>query len=387
MTLARSRMSREDEEFKEADAILQDALPRLAIGAPLSVIRALVLPPAIPSREEAAAEPIPSAHLPLSSYMVWQGETLFQVNRLLLTPDTPPLVAFASGISRKDFGSGGKCWDGSLALARWIAYRAAAGESPVAGKRVLELGAGCSGLPGIVACRDGDAASVVVTEAPIELAAMLRRSVALNVVGHPTSARISVRRLVWRAPGSGRENESVGSGAGVDNTKGRSVVETSSATINDTRYDGLQSVKAWKSSVAEIDLPSIPADVILAAEPIWAGCDPMPLVHTIKRCLLHGRGEHFQVHRPSEHMEQGNNFSEGGYGVCFIVMPEGGRGAEDELKAAGTEVGLRWSVTPLPVAKPLPRPAATSTGKGAFEACCDTPGEAFWLYEARLNGL
>ena len=321
-------MSPETAEFRDADALLQDALPSLPLDAPLSAIRALVLPPASSKEKETADQPIPPQHLPPSSCMVWQRETLFQVDRLLVTPDTPPLVAITSGISRRDLGSGGKCWDGSLALARWIARRAAASESPVAGKRVLELGAGCSGLPGIVACRDGGAASVVLSEGPEVLVEMLRRNAAINIGGErAANADISARQLVWTrtkvATGGGGVRPVEEGGAAYEAPSTSSI----STSTSDEGGKGNRSVGRRDSEVETTEATSVAADVILAAEPIWAGCDPVPLVETIQRCLLLG----------------------GSTGVCFIVMPRGGRGVEERLVREAQAIGLLWSSSPLPV--------------------------------------
>ena len=97
--------SPEDEEFLEAEAILRRTLPRLPRGSPLSAIRALVLAPE--GGEGDSPAPLPS------SCMFWEGNTLLQVERLVVTPLDPlPVLAVSSGISRRDLGSGGKCWEG-----------------------------------------------------------------------------------------------------------------------------------------------------------------------------------------------------------------------------------------------------------------------------------
>ena len=302
-------LTAEDTEFLEADALLATSLPRLPKGVPLTEIKDLVLP--TPDKP--------------SSCMFWEGDdTLLSVERLVVTPDTPPLVTVVSGISRKDLGSGGKRWDGSLAMARWIARCAADGESPVEDKCVLELGAGCAGCPGIVSWRDGGAKKVVVTEGPAPLVDMLRRNLLLNEIevggNHDSSRTISACQLIWKCS---QRCESDDGAAG----KGRA------------------------AGGAPATPRTIGADVILAAEPIWAGCDPRPLVETIQRCLLLGRQNRLAEEREKGAEAECHDVEEKdkGCGVCYIVMPRGGRGAEGALKEAGTKIGLIWKTQGLPL--------------------------------------
>ena len=138
---------------------------------------------------------------------------------------------------------------------------------------------------------------------------------------------------------------------------------------------------------------TLAADVILAAEPIWAGCDPLPLVQTIRRCLLAGQrareenGERRQgalICSDDEANDSGNSNGDSdgdgngncGGGVCFIVMPRGGRGAEDALLAAGRAIGLHWASTPLPL---------LSSGDAAATASSDEWDDEFMLHEVRVQ--
>jgi hypothetical protein len=129
------------------------------------------------------------------------------------------------------------------------------------GKRVIEIGSGAAGIPGIVAARIG-AIAVTLTECYPRLLIALRRNVDLNV----DVTNVGVEHLDWTEP---LLPHRIGS-----------------------------------------------ADVVLGSEVIWKGCDPMPLVTTIHNLLVPRSGR------------------------AFIILPDGGRGAEEHFLSAAASIGL-----------------------------------------------
>jgi len=159
-----------------------------------------------------------------------------------------------------------------------------------------------TGIPGIIAARDLCASKVAVTDALPKLVDSLSRNIKLNLgeSGLDQSAPVEgaaavqgcpveARRLDWAefsgvSPGcSGSEPLDQPLGVGCEDLRGN-------------------------------------VDIVLGAEVIWAGCDPCPLVLTIRDLLKPGAGV------------------DGG--LAFILMPQGGRGAEVPLLACARDLGL-----------------------------------------------
>lgn len=85
-------------------------------------------------------------------------------------------------------------WNGGRHIARMIAR----GELPVAGRRVLEFGAGAA-VPSVVAALCG-AAHVAATDFPEEpVLAPIRRNVAENIPDPAVRARVAVHGFLWGA--------------------------------------------------------------------------------------------------------------------------------------------------------------------------------------------
>jgi len=114
-----------------------------------------------------------------SSVVFWLGSELHILEDLDVGDDGFNLhvLSRAIGTGSECGGSGTKRWEGSLALGRWLAKRQADCSSDF---RVLELGSGCAGIPGLVAHHILGCSQVVLTEAREQLLEDLRRNVALN---------------------------------------------------------------------------------------------------------------------------------------------------------------------------------------------------------------
>ena len=127
-------------------------------------------------------------------------------------PGMPAAVTLRPGVGR---GTGAKLWTGGILLAEWLA-RGAGGLCATADARqcapvklqgmdVLELGAGCTALPAIVAARRG-ARSVVSTDLHADLVRAMEANLARNgVLATPCSARArgvaEARVLDWLTVG------------------------------------------------------------------------------------------------------------------------------------------------------------------------------------------
>jgi predicted nicotinamide N-methyase len=100
-------------------------------------------------------------------------------------------------------GTGASLWDGSVLLAQQLLQLHAQGVPGLHG-RVLELGAGCSGVPSLAAARLGcfdecwatDGGSEDIEDNLIDL----RRNLDANGAGVAGAAGVQVRRLEWGAP-------------------------------------------------------------------------------------------------------------------------------------------------------------------------------------------
>mmetsp|Transcript_53801 Transcript_53801/g.106727 ORF Transcript_53801/g.106727 Transcript_53801/m.106727 type:complete len:355 (+) Transcript_53801:179-1243(+) len=288
-------MNPEEEEFRAAEALLisSDELPHLSDTASTSEVRALVWGDGFISLSKRS--------LP-ESVMFFQGDDIYMVECIELTHDSPPLILQSFGPTQS-IGSGQKCWEGSLALGRWLRAKATCQpganepEIQLNGKVVLEIGAGCAGVPGLVAARDCGACHVLLTDVQPRLLQSLARNAhlcglrvtdnAMDTAGggfhsSDSSCRVSVQRLDWAETS-----------------------DSNSVALNNN------------------------VDVILGAELIWRGDDPRPLVATIKRLL-----------RPPSRDALG--------GVALILMPVGGRGAEASLLGEAFAAGLSRETLALP---------------------------------------
>ena len=90
--------------------------------------------------------------------------------------------------------TGGAVWPASLVLARAVA----AGRVPVAGAKVLELGAGASGVPGLVAAASGAAAVALSDFEPAAVEVLAANAAA-------SRRRVTAERRVWGAGAVGRD--------------------------------------------------------------------------------------------------------------------------------------------------------------------------------------
>jgi predicted nicotinamide N-methyase len=100
-------------------------------------------------------------------------------------------------------GTGASLWDGSVLLARQLQQLHAQGDPALRG-RVLELGAGCSGVPSLAAARLGCFDEVWATDGGSEDVednlVDLRRNLDANGAAVTGAAAVQVRRLEWGAP-------------------------------------------------------------------------------------------------------------------------------------------------------------------------------------------
>jgi len=105
--------------------------------------------------------------------------------------------------SSHEHGTGSRLWLGGMILAEWLWHRYCLdSDSPVTGKRVLELGAGFCGLPAIIAAKSG-ASHVIASDGVLEVWQQLVRNVA--------SLGVEARHLRWGidSPSSGEPAEVV----------------------------------------------------------------------------------------------------------------------------------------------------------------------------------
>jgi hypothetical protein len=210
-------MNPEEEEFSKADSVLDNAdLPQLHF---FSV--------------EAVREIIGESRN--NNELFRLEHEIMMIERFPLSADRY-LFAMSHGVSRQDTKSGGVCWEGSHILALWLLSHFP--ETAFRGKVVLELGAGCTGLPGLALASIRHPQHVYLTESKTRLVETLRRNVELNFIIEST---ITVTKLDW----------------------------------DDSNDD--ESAEAHKNRGS--------IDVILGAELLWAGFDPCPLVRLIHRTL------------------------------------------------------------------------------------------------------
>ena len=215
-------LSPEEEEFQHANQVLEECLLELSADATVPEVRALV--------------DDPSSSTPQLFKMDGQICAVERVRIGGAVVEELVLQSFA--VSLADVRSGGARWGGSVALARHLS----ASPGLVAGKSVLELGAGSTGVPGLVASCCG-ARQVVLTDSLPKLVETLGRNVSLN--------RVLVQR----------------------------------SGVKDISTECLDWTEISARGVGENALPSGAFDVVLGSELIWAGVDPRPLVQAIGTLL------------------------------------------------------------------------------------------------------
>jgi hypothetical protein len=190
---------------------------------------------------------------------------------------------------------------------------------PLQGKVVIELGAGCSGLPGLVAARDCGASHVVLTD---KLPKLLK-SLVQNA--HLCGLRVT-------GDDSGDEGGSGGSGKGGGVRAAASVQSETPCEVSVQHLDWAAATSIVDESGASLDGK---VDVILGSEVIWKGVDPKPLFATVTRLLK------------KPHVDSATGKKVEG-GVALVLMPRGGRGAETQLLDEASTVGLSRETLTLP---------------------------------------
>ena len=249
-----------------------------------------------------------------------------------LPPPTVPssttmdVVVQSFGVTLASLGSGGKRWEGSVVLAQWLLAQP---DEFLRGKTVVELGAGCTGIPGIAAALTCRPSSVHLTEHEPRLIRSLEENVRLNrhkaeadcvsegggegggggegESGDVHCAFVEVGQLDWDALAEDVSG-SAGAGGGIDGDGGRA-----------------QGGDAFKTPHT--------FDLVIGAELIWAGCDPTGLCTTCQHLLA-----------PD--------------GTAIVLLPKGARGSEaaffDGMAAQGLEVSTSevdsWLVNGMGVA-------------------------------------
>lgn len=266
-------MTPEDEEFMEADSVLQQApIPRIPYDGSLESIRNLVVAD--------------------NSCVFYHGE-LLSIIELIKIPLTPITLFIQSYGNAFDMGSGRGVWDGSIIFGSWLCAKFNNGCIPhISSERrlkVLELGAGCSGVPGLCISHVYQNSLVVLSDAQSTLIGGLEQNIRLNDLRSASddSDCVSAQILNW----NDHEQADFGVKWNVSNSRNESELGK--------------------------------ADVIIGAELLWAGCDPVPLLMTISKCL------------DSHH------------GIAYILMPKGGRGVEVSFLDTSTKLGFKVETVEL----------------------------------------
>jgi predicted nicotinamide N-methyase len=175
-------------------------------------------------------------------------------------------------------GSGHKVWEAATLLGRYLCERHA---EVVDGRSVLELGAGCGGLPGIVASRF--ARSVIITDKVEELLANVRFNVHINA--HINNGSDG------GGGGGGSCDEEEEEASTARRSSGNSSVEETTACEN-IATDVLDWATAPHFASHDLEQPStapslLPTniDLILCCEVVYHAMNPEHLVNTIAACL------------------------------------------------------------------------------------------------------
>ena len=98
------------------------------------------------------------------------------------------------GLTEHVSTTGAVVWDGSVVLARYLAAHGLA-----EGARVVEVGAGCSGLPTLAALTSGAGAALCVASDRAPLLPSLRANLERSLRGPVERARLVVLELLWGA--------------------------------------------------------------------------------------------------------------------------------------------------------------------------------------------
>lgn len=273
-------MTPEDEEFMEADSILQNApIPRIPLDAPLDRIQNLVAT--------------------CSSCVFYHGDLLSAIESIKIPLTSISLFIQSYGISSFEMGSGRGVWDGSIIFGSWLCSTFKSNSSTLITSaepvKILELGSGCSGVPGLCVARVYPNASVVLSDAHATLIRGLEQNLLLNGFGEAAAnpytsveaTRISAQVLNWNH----HEQPTFG-------------------------------IK-WNNSLNSNEEECTKADIIIGAELLWAGCDPEALLQTICKLL------------DTDH------------GVAYILMPKGGRGVEVEFLNMAAQFGFQIETVAL----------------------------------------
>mmetsp|Transcript_39475 Transcript_39475/g.50927 ORF Transcript_39475/g.50927 Transcript_39475/m.50927 type:complete len:319 (+) Transcript_39475:274-1230(+) len=236
------------------------------------------------------------------------------------------------GISSiSSIGSGRGVWDGSIIFGCWlcscilkeeIIISQSSSSSSLSGskkRRVLELGAGCSGVPGLaLALNFPEQLSIVLTDHHHMLVKALDYNIQLNNNLCPSSS-------------SSTSQSSSSSSTSLENQSHRITVTSQILNWND--YDSPDFTIHWKdeegnqnnnnennneNSDEDEDENMRKADVIIGSELLWSGCDPIPLIKTISKLL--------------------NPIN----GICYILMPKGGRGIEKQFLESLLMEGFKY---------------------------------------------
>lgn len=123
--------------------------------------------------------------------------------------------------------------------------------------RVLELGAGCSGLPAVASALSGRAVSVIASDSRSSLLTSLQRNFQLNSLEVSSAADLSIGELVGLEIGH------------------LLTLFLEGNFVIPLDWDRPETYSHLSGSI----------DLVLGAELLWAGCDPQPLVSCISGIL------------------------------------------------------------------------------------------------------
>lgn len=172
-------------------------------------------------------------------------------------------------------GIGGTLWEGAVLMARWLSCESTFDKARWRGSRCIELGAGATGIPGILAAHLGCFRDVVITDIE-ECLERLRDNVAVSLPAtanlreeNPAStseevpAAMAARPAVSNGPVHAAKHDSIDSSAGWDGTTSVRVCELD-----------------WRQTGDDLRPPY---DVVLVADVLYADELVDPLLATLVR--------------------------------------------------------------------------------------------------------
>lgn len=221
--------------------------------------------------------------------------------------------------SRKLLGTGTRCWTAAVLFGRWIATEEV-GKRWFQGRNVLEIGAGCNGLPGL--CASLHAASVILSDCVPELVDILQQNVAANQSHLASSAMVC------------------GSRTDLNDVKPCTIA----AKIIDWSQCSDCNIVNVSDSDSQHQQQHGAFDVVIGADIIYGAMDPSELVSAVSALLNPGKLSCFMMCMPdsSQSMHQGKVDAVGSKVQANEAF--GTRGNALAFLNAMTDAGFRWSI-------------------------------------------